>query len=721
MLRVAKAKSPAKIFRLHEDGTVEKISHDAGFEFQARRVPFDGFTSMAKALTWLETQHAILIRGEPVNSASFDSVEPVLRRMNDAPHPATGEMVRADFREAARRWLMIDTDKLPCPVGINPAEDPEAAIDFLVQHLPAELLRGSFYWQFSSSQNVPGHVQPGEPLPAPKTISAHLVFLSDVPRTSEELKRWAKVVNAAAGHKLIDPALFSAVQPHFIAPPSFEGDWSDPLPVRSGVRRGETNTVSLPIPLEPVAIAGTRAISDGTGLEGGRGYEGYKALLGDGPDLEGFHGPLKAAIGAYVAAHGVAGTDPEALRAHLEAAILAAPRGPQRSADSIKDHIRNLPKMVRWTLDKQAKAEEAAEPLECEVPEGYPTLSADEASAQFAAALEKSFAELPGLTAARRRFEAAFPSYEATVNEWKSLNFFAEPPEADLNGSTFIELPPAPKPLVFPEMWARAAFVSTGVGKTHAVIEQITKALKADPEFRACFVVPEHALGHGIVKRINDEAGEEVAQEWRGLSQPNLNRPGEAMCPMHESVAELQAAGGHQGAMCGSVFRKFCPHHPKVARDAGCGYRIQQKAGVRVWVIPAAMLTRKPPKRLERPALMVDGVAVRQSPFDLIVIDESPWLGFLGGFEGRGYGVELDSLRPANWDIPDQGDVPGAATQKVRKALGALRTILDGLPLGPLPLWSLLSLRASQRRPARNCGSSFGGRTPIRTSWYIPA
>jgi len=45
------------------------------------------------------------------------------------------------------------------------------------------------------------------------------------------LKRWATAVNAAAGEKLIDPALYSPVQPHYTAAPIFIG-CPDPLAAR---------------------------------------------------------------------------------------------------------------------------------------------------------------------------------------------------------------------------------------------------------------------------------------------------------------------------------------------------------------------------------------------------------------------------------------------------------------------------------------------------------
>lgn len=51
--------------------------------------------------------------------------------------------------------------------------------------------------------------------------------------------------------KIIDPATFTAVQPHFVAAPIFEG-LDDPLPQRSGFLEGESDTVKVPdIPKPP--------------------------------------------------------------------------------------------------------------------------------------------------------------------------------------------------------------------------------------------------------------------------------------------------------------------------------------------------------------------------------------------------------------------------------------------------------------------------------------
>ena len=73
----------------------------------------------------------------------------------------------------------------------------------------------------------------------------------DQPRTDEELKRWAKGVNAAAGYGLIDVNLFNGVQPHYTAAPILQGVHS-PLVRRSGVRDGLDDAVALVLPEKPV-------------------------------------------------------------------------------------------------------------------------------------------------------------------------------------------------------------------------------------------------------------------------------------------------------------------------------------------------------------------------------------------------------------------------------------------------------------------------------------
>lgn len=78
------------------------------------------------------------------------------------------------------------------------------------------------FWQLPGSAGVfdDGHV------------SAHLYYWLDKPIANDVLKQWAK----GCDRRLVDPAVFNAVQPHYTAAPLFGEGCVDPFPdSRSGL------------------------------------------------------------------------------------------------------------------------------------------------------------------------------------------------------------------------------------------------------------------------------------------------------------------------------------------------------------------------------------------------------------------------------------------------------------------------------------------------------
>ena len=118
----------------------------------------------------------------------------------------------------------MDFDNIPQGTADDPAVDPVDAIEHLVELLLEEFAGASCWWQFSSSQGF-----------KPGLLNARVWFLLDRPVADEDLKRWADVVNAAAGLKLVDPGLYNPAQPHYVARPILEGI-DDPLPRHTGFR-----------------------------------------------------------------------------------------------------------------------------------------------------------------------------------------------------------------------------------------------------------------------------------------------------------------------------------------------------------------------------------------------------------------------------------------------------------------------------------------------------
>jgi hypothetical protein len=166
----------------------------------------------------------------------------------------------------------------------------------------------------------------------------HLWVWLDAPLGGDELKRWAIAANQSAGYKLIDPALFSAVQAHYVAAPDFVAPLPDPLPRRCGLRQGLDDSVSLIIPPRHPK----RRDEPGTeGYDPGRGVKAYLDMIG-GP--MGFREPIKKAIASYIAIHG-SGADCGPLKAAIREAL-----------DRAEPDWRNDPKGARYIDDEHLDA-----------------------------------------------------------------------------------------------------------------------------------------------------------------------------------------------------------------------------------------------------------------------------------------------------------------------------------------------------------------------------
>jgi hypothetical protein len=320
------------------------------------QIPVLGIEDLATALERLSADRTIcIVRGTPIQGI------PVPARRLAHSDPDTGDP--ATLAPTPRRVLAIDMDGIDQGLAEDPAVDPEDAIEHLIGLLPDDFTEASCWWQFSSSQGS----KPGR-------LSARLWFILDRPITDEDLRRWANAVNRAAGRKLVDPALYNPAQPHYIAAPVLEGI-DDPLPRRSGFRRGLSDEVEIIIP-EPAQVA---AGVEGLGLKPARGFESYLAAIGGG---HGFNNAIFRAICSCVGNHGVDGIDPIALRERLREAILAAPPG-DRSRAEIERYAsaRYLDDEIRRVL-----ARKAAEQPHVEGAEGpEPHYQAEEAAPAEAA------------------------------------------------------------------------------------------------------------------------------------------------------------------------------------------------------------------------------------------------------------------------------------------------------------------------------------------------
>ena len=316
-----------RIVRHPKTGKITNRSYDKEHHFRVDTIAVDGFANLRAALDHLTEQpFAFVIRGAPVPGVNLKYCRRLLHPDRKTDEPAT-------FATAARHWFAIDLDHIAAPPLTDPLNDPEAAIEYLIGRLPPELADASCWWQFTSSQSLPGHED---------TLSARLWYWGAVPFSDDELTRWAAAANVAG--KLIDPSLYRAVQAHYVAAPAFTG-MTDPLPRRSGLRRGLEDEVVLVI---PPADPKRPDVASGQGYEPGRGVQAYLAEIGGG---QGFRKPIIAAIASYIAIHGSA-ADCEPLKAAIRAAIDRADPG-GRPAEQIERYgsDEHLDDLIGWVRD----------------------------------------------------------------------------------------------------------------------------------------------------------------------------------------------------------------------------------------------------------------------------------------------------------------------------------------------------------------------------------
>jgi hypothetical protein len=203
----------------HKTGRIVKTDYGREKHFRVQTVELSSFAHLCRCLDRLTQRTlAFVVRGEPLPGVDMQKAR---RLLHDDPE--TGEA--ATFSEAPRQWFAADIDKVRRPIAIDPVADPDGAIEHLIGLLPPELHDASCWWQFTCSQSLPGYEE---------MLSARLWFWLLEPLDDAALTRWARDANKAAGFKLLDDALYRAVQPHYVAAPIFD-NLPDPLPRRHGV------------------------------------------------------------------------------------------------------------------------------------------------------------------------------------------------------------------------------------------------------------------------------------------------------------------------------------------------------------------------------------------------------------------------------------------------------------------------------------------------------
>jgi hypothetical protein len=145
------------------------------------------------------------------------------------------------FKEVDRQLQMLDLDGVPLPGEMSVITDPMVCINWAVDHLlPPEFGQASFVYQLSASAGLTKR---------DNELNVHLWFFTNREYANENLRAWARWWNAKQQRKIIDPVLFSSVQPHYTNEPELLDGLIDPLAGRRlGLIYRRRRTVKLYMP-----------------------------------------------------------------------------------------------------------------------------------------------------------------------------------------------------------------------------------------------------------------------------------------------------------------------------------------------------------------------------------------------------------------------------------------------------------------------------------------
>jgi hypothetical protein len=343
---------------------------------------------LASLLGQLERQpRSFIVRGRPKPGVDHRMAR---RRVRDRRN-ADGTASPATLEPASRHWIGVDCDRIPCPDRIDPVFDPDWVVEHVVSYLPIEFHDATCFWQFTSSHGI----KPG--------ISLRLFFWSKRPLADWELRIWF------AGSP-VDHSVFAPAQPIYVAWPIFNG-MADPLPVRSGIWRGDRDVIIPPSisPQARIAVA-TKAFPRAPGI----GYRFHRGRIGDHEGGAGFYEPVKAAVASWFGQHGSL-TGRAWLRADLERAIRDAWRDPGKHDDAyVEFRVADLDTLVAAIAGLQAAKEKKLRQLEeCE-----PTYTAPLGSVEAARDLLARIFDAH--VAAMSAYARSYKAYARAVKEWEA-------------------------------------------------------------------------------------------------------------------------------------------------------------------------------------------------------------------------------------------------------------------------------------------------------------
>jgi hypothetical protein len=489
----------------------------------------------------------------------------------------------------------VDRTRMRRP-DFDPYASPAKTVDYVKTHLPPAFPDATCWYQFTGSAGV----KPG--------LRIRLGFWFNRPLGVTELKRWLGQKTPVPGKSRkdwfkeypVDTAVFSAAQVNYVAAPIIEAGACDPLEgrcKRSGLIVGKFDAVI--VPEIPAAVArASRPSTASTAANGvtrgtAASFDECLAEIGDHPGGCGCYEAARHAIAIYYHRYGAA-ADPEALRAKLEKRIHEAQWDAQKhSPEYRRQKIEGLPSLIKWVQFQQRDKEELAAASIANAASAplIKSVTLAEAENQLTAAIDAFFAQA---VPEGRQLRAAHRE------EWRRPKV-----TEDLGAITDADgiFDDASIPAE-PQYAQHGIKVTAGAGKTRAAIVRMI----ADTETSDCpfvYAIPTHQKAEEIAADINRRAGELIASVYRGIERPDPEAAGQKMCRRHETVREINKAGGAVSDLCGSKARGFCPFHPPV--DGACGYRRQFNLSPKIWLVPHTLLMHEPPAIMKNAdALIVD-------------------------------------------------------------------------------------------------------------------
>jgi hypothetical protein len=360
--------------------TIEPYGNAKVFSISEHAV--GSINDLAQTLSNLEEcLTAFMVRGRPAEGiARHYAYRRIHTRMK-----SNGTIEPATIEPAAHHWIPLDLDSIDCPDWLDPVHEPDRTVEYVVSQLPKEFHGATCWWSFTSSQGLKSGIR------------IRLFFWADQALADWQLKAWL------SGYP-VDQSIFAPAQPVYVARPIFIG-MPDPVPIRSGIWRGDRDVITPPV-IEKAKASAPRATAEAAGVPGS-GYEFHRSRIGDHENGEGFFDPIKSAAASWIARQG-GWADTGWLRADLERAIRQASRDPAKHPDEyIETRVRDLDTLIVAIVSLQAANEAAKDGGESEPTYPAPLASVEEARELLTRIFDQHVSSISAYAAAKTAYEAA--------------------------------------------------------------------------------------------------------------------------------------------------------------------------------------------------------------------------------------------------------------------------------------------------------------------------